>query len=65
MLALIRLTTGINPIEKYTYASAELTMGMQLWFLPGVVKLVNYSAGLPGDVRGKVYFRKTAADFSY
>lgn len=65
MLALIRLNTGINPVEKYTYASARITMGMQLWFLPGVVKLVNYSAGLPGDVRGKVYFRQAAADFSY
>lgn len=65
ILALIRLNTGINPAEKYTYASAGITMGMQLWFLPGVVKLVNYSAGLPGDVRGKVYFRQAAADFSY
>ncbi|NQX49095.1 hypothetical protein HQN87_27595 [Paenibacillus tritici] len=65
MLALIRLNTGINPIEKFTYASTELTLGMPLWFLPGVVKLVDYSAGLPGDIRGKTYFRTVGADFSY
>lgn len=65
MLALIRLNTGTDPAGKFTYASAELTMGLPLWFLPGVVKLVDYSAGLPGDVRGKNYFRKVGADFSY
>jgi hypothetical protein len=65
MLALIRLNTGTDPTERFTYASAELTMGMPLWFLPGVVKLVDYSAGLSGDVRGKNYFKKVRADFSY
>ncbi|WP_238652507.1 hypothetical protein [Paenibacillus piscarius] len=65
MLALIRLNTGSNPAEQYTYASAELTVGMPLWFLPGVVKLVDYSAGLSGDVRGKFYFRQVGADFAY
>lgn len=65
MLALIRMNTGSNPAEKYTYASAKLTVGMPLWFLPGVVKLVDYSAGLSGDVRGKYYFRQVGADFAY
>lgn len=65
MLALIRMNSGSNPAEKYTYASAELTVGMPLWFLPGVVKLVDYSAGLSGDVRGKFYFRQVGADFAY
>ncbi|WNS41033.1 hypothetical protein [Paenibacillus sp. MMS20-IR301] len=65
MLALIRLKSGINPAGQFTYASAELTLGMPLWFLPGVVKLIGYGAGLSGDVRGKVYYRKARADFSY
>ncbi|WP_342481246.1 hypothetical protein NST07_06470 [Paenibacillus sp. FSL L8-0340] len=65
MLALIRLNTGINPAEKFTYASAEIKMAMPLWFLPGVVKLVDYSAGLPGDVQGRLYYRGVKADFSY
>lgn len=65
MLALIRLNTGINPADKYTYAATELKMGMPLWFLPGVVKLVDYSTGLSGDVQGKMYYKAVKADFSY
>ncbi|MNI42636.1 hypothetical protein D3C73_969360 [compost metagenome] len=65
MLALIRLNTGINPDDKFTYASAEIRMGLRLWFLPGVVKLLDYSAALPGEVEDKVYYRSVQADFSY
>ncbi|MHA6531172.1 hypothetical protein [Paenibacillus sp. BAC0078] len=65
MLALIRLNTGSNPNEKFTYAAADIKMATPLWFLPGVVKLLDYSAGLPGDVQGKLYYRTVKADFSY
>ena len=65
MLALIRLSTGINPAEKSTYASANIRIGMRLWFLPGVIKLLDYSAGLSGDVEGNIYYRAVKADFSY
>ncbi|MNH14181.1 hypothetical protein D3C79_737690 [compost metagenome] len=65
MLALIRLNTGINPAERFTYASAEIRMGLRLWFLPGVVKLLDYSSALPGEVEDKVYYRAVQADFSY
>lgn len=65
MQALIRLNTGINPAEKYTYASSDIRMGLRLWFLPGVVKLLDYTAGLPGDVQDKVYYSAVKADFSY
>ncbi|WP_379154997.1 hypothetical protein [Paenibacillus sp. sgz5001063] len=65
MLALIRLNTGSNPDEKFTYTAANIKMAMPLWFLPGVVKLLDYSAGLPGEVKGKLYFRNVQADFSY
>lgn len=65
MLALIRLDTGINPAERFTYASAEIRMGLRLWFLPGVVKLLDYSSALPGEVEEKVYYRAVQADFSY
>lgn len=65
MLAVVRLNTGTDPAQSFTYASAEITMGTPLWFLPGVVKLVNYSGNLPGDVQGRNYFRILRADFSY
>ncbi|ULO06469.1 hypothetical protein H1230_26185 [Paenibacillus sp. 19GGS1-52] len=65
MLALIRLNTGINPAEKNTYVAADIKLGMRLWFLPGVIKLLNYGGGSSGDVQGKVYYRAVKADFSY
>lgn len=65
MLALIRLNTGINPAEKFTYASTEIRMGLRLWFLPGIVSLLDYTAGLKGEVQGKVYYKTVRADFSY
>lgn len=65
VLALIRLNTGINPAERRTYASANIRIGMRLWFLPGVIKLLDYSAGLSGDVEGNIYYRAVKADFSY
>ncbi|KWX73445.1 hypothetical protein AMQ84_22755 [Paenibacillus riograndensis] len=65
MLALIRLNTGNNPDEIFTYAAADIKMAMPLWFLPGVVKLLDYGGGLSGDVQGKLYYRTVQADFSY
>ncbi|MBY0013241.1 hypothetical protein [Paenibacillus typhae] len=65
MLALIRLNTGINPQERFTYAAADIRTGLRLWFLPGAVKLLDYTSGLPGGVEGKVYYRTVEADFSY
>lgn len=65
MLALIRLNTGINPDERSTYLSANVKLRMRLWFLPGVVKALNYSAALPGEVDKNTYFRAVKADFSY
>ena len=65
MLALIRLNTGINPDERSTYVSSDIKLGMRLWFLPGVVKLLDYSAGYSGEVKGSTYMRAVQADFSY
>ncbi|HEY4430437.1 MAG TPA: hypothetical protein VGN87_05300 [Paenibacillus sp.] len=65
MLALIRLNTGINPEVKDTYVSSNIKLGTRLWFLPGVVKLLDYSAGYSGEVQGSTYMRVVQADFSY
>ncbi|MEK5582465.1 hypothetical protein MKZ21_09500 [Paenibacillus sp. FSL P2-0536] len=65
MLALIQLNTGINPEERNTYVSSDIKLQMQLWFLPGVVKMLNYTAGFPGDVQGNKYLRAVKADYSY
>ncbi|SET95342.1 phage tail tape measure protein [Paenibacillus sp. NFR01] len=65
MLAVIRQQTGRNPVESYTYASAEIRLGLRLWFLPGAVKVLNKNGTLPGSVEGNVYFKTVKADFSY
>lgn len=65
MLALIQLNTGIDPAKKYTYASSEVKFGTRLWFLPGVIKAVEYTGGLAGDVSGSTYYREVRADFAY
>ncbi|NGM82652.1 hypothetical protein G5B47_09495 [Paenibacillus sp. 7124] len=65
MLALIRLNTGVNPAERSTYASAEVRLGMRLWFLPGIMKLLQHTGAVPGEVEGHTYFRSVRADFAY
>lgn len=65
MLALIRLKTGINPDERKTYISSEVTIAMPLWFLPGVVRALNASGILEGRVEGNRYYAVKKADFSY
>ncbi|MDR0269841.1 hypothetical protein [Paenibacillus sp.] len=65
MLALIRFNTGINPAERATYASGEVKVGMRLWFLPGVIKMIGYAGGNPDEVEGNRYYAVKQADYSY
>ncbi|MWV44404.1 hypothetical protein GRF59_12260 [Paenibacillus sp. HJL G12] len=65
MLALIRFNTGINPAERPTYASGEVKVGMRLWFLPGVMKMIGYAGGSPDEVEGNRYYAVKQADYSY
>ncbi|MDT3426040.1 hypothetical protein J2Z22_001560 [Paenibacillus forsythiae] len=65
MLALIRLNTGINPDDSSTYASAEIRIGMRLWFLPGIMKLLRHTGAVPGEIDGQTYFSVVKADFAY
>lgn len=65
MLALIRLNTGINPDQRNTYISSEVTIAMPLWFLPGVAKALNASGVLEGRVEGNKYYAVKKADYSY
>ncbi|MNK25430.1 hypothetical protein D3C87_437550 [compost metagenome] len=65
MLALIRLNTGINPDQRNTYITSEVTIAMPLWFLPGVAKALNASGVLEGRVEGNRYYAVKKADYSY
>lgn len=62
MLSLIRFNTGINPAERATYASGEVRIGMQVWFLPGILKMFGSSED---KVEGSRYYAIKKADFSY
>ncbi|AJS59830.1 TadE/TadG family type IV pilus assembly protein [Paenibacillus sp. IHBB 10380] len=65
ILSLIRFNTGINPAERATYASSEARIGMRLWFLPGVMKMVGFVSGSQDEVEGNRYYVTKKADFSY
>ncbi|MED5019292.1 hypothetical protein P9847_18480 [Paenibacillus chibensis] len=65
MLALIRFNTGINPAERPTYVSGDVKVGMRLWFLPGVMKMIGYAGGSPDQVEGNRYYAVKQADYSY
>ncbi|MDR9856126.1 hypothetical protein RJP21_21210 [Paenibacillus sp. VCA1] len=65
MLALIRFNTGINPAERATYASGEVKIGMRLWFLPGVMKMIGKAGGGSDEVEGNRYYAVKQADYSY
>ncbi|MUG68324.1 hypothetical protein GNP94_20305 [Paenibacillus campinasensis] len=65
MLALIRFNTGINPADRSTYASGEVTMAMRLWFLPGITNVLGTAIGDSGEVQGNRYVFSRRADFSY
>lgn len=65
MLSLIRFNTGINPAERATYSSSEARIGLKLWFLPGVMKMVGYVSGSKDEVEGNRYYVTRKADFSY
>ncbi|MNM22405.1 hypothetical protein D3C81_327810 [compost metagenome] len=65
MLALIRLNTGINPAERSTAVSAEVRLGMRLWFLPGIMELLSSSGAVPGEMEDGLYYKTVKAHFAY
>ncbi|MBU5353750.1 hypothetical protein KQI74_15795 [Paenibacillus barcinonensis] len=65
MLALIRMNTGVNPDEKFTYASGQTRSSIKLWFLPGVVRSIGAAMGSTDQVQDGRFFIEHKADYSY
>jgi hypothetical protein len=65
MLALIRFNTGINPSVRGTYSSGEVSISTRLWFLPGVMKMIDSTTSNEDRVEGNRYYVIKKADFSY
>lgn len=65
LIAVIGHETGLALSEAYTYASAEGTASLRLWFFPGLMKVMGQSGQLGGTVKGNRYEAVYAADSSY
>ncbi|WP_164472782.1 hypothetical protein [Cohnella candidum] len=65
VIAAIEYRTGLNFAEAYTYASAEGTASLKLWFFPGLLKVLGRTGQLGGTVKGNRYEATYAADHSY
>lgn len=64
-IAAIEYRTGLNLAEAYTYASAEGTASLKLWFFPGLLKVLGRTGQLGGTVKGNRYEATYAAEHSY
>lgn len=65
MLAVVRMNTGIPTEERATYLKGTVTVGVPLWFLPGVARTLNKAGALEGRVEGNKYYAVKQADYSY
>jgi len=65
MLALIRHSTGKDPATLYTYAVGTGEASVRVWFLPGVVGLLNGLNPAAGGVSGNRYRTERTAAFAY
>lgn len=65
MLAMIRHSTGKDPATLYTYAVGTGEASVRVWFLPGVVGLLNGLNPAAGGVSGNRYRTERTAAFAY
>lgn len=65
MQAVIRMNTKIDLTERNTYAICKMTTSMPLWFMPGVISMLEWSGAIKGYVEGGRYAVVKQADFYY
>lgn len=49
----------------YTYVEGNINTSIELWFIPGVMKAINYVGILDGQVEGNRYIISKTAVMSY
>lgn len=64
-VAVLEIRTGLSFSSAYTYASAEGTASLRLWFFPGLLKLLGRTGQLGGRIEGSRYEADYRADSSY
>ncbi|RED54758.1 hypothetical protein [Cohnella lupini] len=65
MIAIMEHATGLDFRGAYTYASAEGSASVRLWFFPGLLKMLGKFGDLGGTVKGNRYESTYTADSSY
>ena len=65
MLAVIRMNTSIDLTQRNTYAICQMTASMPLWFMPGVISMLEWTGVIQGYVEGGRYAVVKQADFYY
>lgn len=64
-IAVFEHETGLDATQTYTYASAEATASLKLWFFPGLLKQLNRTGNLGGIVKGNRYEATYTAEMGY
>ncbi|WP_373230178.1 hypothetical protein [Cohnella sp.] len=64
-IAVMERASGLSFRGAYTYASAEGTASVKLWFFPGLLKVMGRYGDLGGTVKGSRYEATYTADSSY
>jgi hypothetical protein len=64
-IAVMEQASGLSFRGAYTYASAEGTASVKLWFFPGLLKVMGRYGNLGGTVKGSRYEATYTADSSY
>jgi hypothetical protein len=64
-IAVMEHASGLSFRGAYTYASAEGTASVKLWFFPGLLKVLGRYGNLGGSVKGNRYEATYTADSSY
>lgn len=65
MQGLIQFKSGKDLNEVPTYVQGSVTTSIQLWFLPGVMKALNYAGVVDGNIEGRRYRITKKAVMSY
>lgn len=64
-IAVFESASGLDATQTYTYARAEGTATLKLWFFPGLLQLLHRAGGLGGTLKGNRYEATYAAEMGY
>ncbi len=64
-IAVFESATGLDATQTYTYARAEGTAALRLWFFPGLLKMLLRAGSLGGTLKGSRYEATYTAEMGY